>query len=273
MKSCFSTLGCPDWDVDQIIRCCAENEFEGVELRGLEGEMELPRSPLLAPGKREAFAARFADVGTKIAALGTSCCFAQVDRAKRRQQIDSCKFWIELAGDLGCPVVRVFGGRLPEGCELRDAAGYVAESLMELADMAAEHQTALALETHDEFITGEIVARVLEQAEHPAVGALWDVNHPYRAGEPIADTAGALGKRIIHVHMKDSKLGEEGKLEHCLLGEGDLPLREILQELSKLGYQGFLSLEWEKKWHPEIAEPEVAFPHYARKLRELLAEL
>ena len=40
-----------------------------------------------------------------------------------------------------------------------------------------------------------------------------------------------------------------------------------MQILAKAGYKGDYSFEWEKRWHPEIPEPEVAFPHYARVVR------
>ena len=38
------------------------------------------------------------------------------------------------------------------------------------------------------------------------------------------------------------------------------------------GYKGYYSFEWEKKWHPDIDEPEVAIPQYAKVMREYLRE-
>ena len=57
-----------------------------------------------------------------------------------------------------------------------------------------------------------------------------------------------------------------------LLGEGEVPAREIVRLLVAEGYQGYLSAEWEKKWHPEIEEPEIAIPQHAQVLRRWLAE-
>jgi len=48
-----------------------------------------------------------------------------------------------------------------------------------------------------------------------------------------------------------------------------LPLKDFLFVLKQIGYEGFLSLEWEKLWRPEIAEPEVVFPHYIKRMKEL----
>jgi predicted xylose isomerase-like sugar epimerase len=56
-----------------------------------------------------------------------------------------------------------------------------------------------------------------------------------------------------------------------LTGKGDVPVAEQVKVLVGAGYRGYYCFEWEKKWHPEIEEPEVAFPHYAKAMGELLA--
>jgi len=52
-----------------------------------------------------------------------------------------------------------------------------------------------------------------------------------------------------------------------------VPIRDILAALHGIGYDGWLSVEWEKKWHPDLAEPDVALPQHATLLREYLAGL
>jgi sugar phosphate isomerase/epimerase len=121
------------------------------------------------------------------------------------------------------------------------------------------------LETHDAFSTGAQIAALLRQADHPSLGALWDLHHPYRQGEPPETTAQVLAPYLRHTHVKDSRDGR-----YCLMGEGDVPVARMLELLRAQGYDGWISLEWEKRWHPEIAEPEEVFPQYARRLRSLL---
>jgi sugar phosphate isomerase/epimerase len=53
-----------------------------------------------------------------------------------------------------------------------------------------------------------------------------------------------------------------------LTGEGQFPLAEIRRVLETINYNGFLSFEWEKKWHPEIEVPEIAIPHFANWFRD-----
>jgi sugar phosphate isomerase/epimerase len=51
----------------------------------------------------------------------------------------------------------------------------------------------------------------------------------------------------------------------------EVPVKRQVQLLTKSGYKGDYSFEWEKRWHPEIPEPDVAIPHFARVVRECLA--
>jgi hypothetical protein len=42
---------------------------------------------------------------------------------------------------------------------------------------------------------------------------------------------------------------------------------EAIDILYNDGYKGYFSFEWEKLWHPEIAEPEIAIAHYAKTMK------
>jgi sugar phosphate isomerase/epimerase len=59
-------------------------------------------------------------------------------------------------------------------------------------------------------------------------------------------------------------------VRYVLTGEGRVPVRETVRVLRQGGYAGYFCLEWEKRWHPELEEPEVAFPHYARVMTDYL---
>ena len=77
-----------------------------------------------------------------------------------------------------------------------------------------------------------------------------------------------LSGKVFHVHIKDGDFKN-----HTLLGEGKVPMLQILQLLQENGYTGYLSVEWEKAWKPELAPPEVVFPQYARRMKEYLAQI
>jgi len=272
MKLCVSTLGCPDWSLDELLSCAEENGYEAVELRGLQDEMFLPQAPEFAPSNVEATKSRFERAGCAVACLGASARFTPQEPNVRREMLDEVTAYADLAVALGAPMVRVFGGNIPEGVSRADCLKYAGEALRQAGEIAAERGVKLVLETHDAFSSGEQVAELLRAADSPAVGSLWDIHHPYRQGESLETTMEHLRSTLLHTHLKDSV--EDGdKRRYTLLGEGDIPVLEALQLLKDEGYDGYLSLEWEKRWHAEIADPEVVFPHYAKKMRELLAAL
>ena len=255
----FSTLGCPAWDIERILWAATEYGYDAVELRGYLADVDLTAAAPFLPTARAATRRRFDDAGVGVCCVSSSGVVAQGN-------VDHVAAHAELAHDLGCPSVRVFGGKLPDAIPRMEAIARAAETLRAFGDAAQENGVQIVLETHDSFSTGATVDELLVAAAHPAVFSLWDVHHPIRQGEPVAETYRFLSPTVRHVHVKDSMPG----VGYTLLGDGDIPVFPALDLLRRGDYGGPISLEWEKRWHPEIADPEIAFPQYARALRDYL---
>ena len=89
--------------------------------------------------------------------------------------------------------------------------------------------------------------------------------------DPARIVRANLGRRILLAQVKDARRvlpTEGGDWELVLLGEGEVPVREMLGLLTAGGYRHWISVEWEKRWHPEIAEPEVALPQHLSVLAQ-----
>jgi sugar phosphate isomerase/epimerase len=255
----FSTLGCPNWNLDQILTAALDYGYDAVELRGYLNEMDLPNAEPFTPGNRTETRQRFADAGIGICCVASSGVVAQ-------KNLDHVRAHAELAGDLGCPLVRVFGGGLPDDIAHGEAVDRAVETLRSFGDAARDAGVRIVLETHDAFSTGAQVAELIAITNHPSVGSLWDLHHPYRQGESPEETYRYLAPTVLHTHVKDSRPGDG----YVLFGEGDVPMKPMLDLLLAGGYHGAITLEWEKRWHPTIAEPEIAFPQYAQALRDYL---
>ena len=268
----FSTLGCPRWSFEQAAEFAAAHGYSALEVRLLDGAI-IP-ADLPAAGR-----ARLRDVarqhGLGIVALGASTRFASPDAGERAAHAAQLRRYLQLAHDLGAPMVRTFGGTAPAGTPDDTAAAWVADGLAGVLPEAERLGVRVALETHDSFSRGAMVARVLALLPSPHLGAIWDILHPLRFGEPVATSWEALGPRLLHVHIKDGKPDPAAAKPEdwalTLLGAGAVPVPAILALLRAGGYRGILSVEWEKHWHPELAEPEVALPQYAARLREWMA--
>ena len=266
----FSTLGCPGWSFEHAAQQAAQHGYRALEVRLYNGDI-IPAD--LSASERAAIRRVLAETGIGIIGLGASTRFAFPDASERAANVQQLRQYIELAADLGVPLVRTFGSPGQITISMQDAINYAAEALNEVAPAAEQHGVVVALETHDAFCKGVDVAAALAQVDSNNIGAIWDVHHPFRMGEDIETTWRVLGPRIKHVHIKDGARRADGSWQLVLLGQGEVPCRAVVELLHREGYQGYIAAEWEKKWHPEIEEPEIALPQHAETLRAWFAEL
>ena len=286
MRCSLTNLGCPAWPLDRVFSEAARLGYEGVELRCLRGRLISPDMP-----REDRVQARrlSAQTGLPIVALGASSAFSSPDAAVRAAQEEDLRGMLEIAAEIGAPMVRAYGGglprayaqdaarsyggNLPEGTGEDAVCAYIAESLDRVAARARELGVLIVVETHDGLSSARLMAKVLGLVAAPEVQALWDVMHPTRMGESPQQVWEWIGPRVRHVHFKDARKGADGRWRAARSGEGEIPLRECLQVLSAAGYAGWLTLEWEKYWEPDIAEPEVALPHMIQTARGWLGAL
>jgi sugar phosphate isomerase/epimerase len=268
----FSTLGCPRWDWNTILSRAAQWGYAAVELRGLQGEMDLTRR---AEFSRARFAASLKDLealGLRISDLGSSVKLHEGEATARAAQLDEGKRFIDLAHRLKAPYVRVFGDQIVRDQPRQATVERVIAGCRELGQYAKDSSVAVLLESHGDFCDSPTLLEILRGAEMPSVGLLWDAHHTVVVGkETPAVTLRELGRYIRHTHLKDSKPEGQG-VRYVLTGSGTVPLREIVGQLVNRQYRGYFGFEWEKLWHPEIEEPEVAFPHFAKVIQEYLKE-
>lgn len=274
MKLSFSTLGCPNWSFDDILRKGPEYGFEGVAFRALGGELDLTKAPEFAPGERARSRARLAEAGLATSMICTSAKMLLANPEELEASQRSAEAHIELAADLGCPSIRVFGGPIAPGVSHAAAIHWAAERLRRLGDHAAPRGVLVLVETHDDFLQPAFVRRVMEATAHPNVGVLWDIGEQARiVGRPADEVWANLAPWIRACDLKDSVTDFSVRMGYRFVptGEGELPLAEALRLLEREGYDGWLTFEWEKRWQPDIAEPEVVFPQFVRTVRGMLA--
>ena len=267
----FSTLGCPAWDWGKILEQAETLGFAAIELRGLQGEMDLPRCPEFQPGHLKETRDQLAARGLKVSDLGSSAAMHEAEPAARAKHLDEGRRFIDLAHELGAPYVRVFPNSFIAGEEHRVTIERIAAGLRTLGEHAQGSGVSVIMESHGDFTRSADILDVLTAASSPNVGFLWDAHHTAVAGhEAPADTFRVLGSFVRHTHLKDSR-PEKDDVRYVLTGTGTVPVEDTVKALVAGGYKGYYCFEWEKKWHPEIEEPEVAFPHYAKTMRGYLA--
>jgi sugar phosphate isomerase/epimerase len=267
----FSTLGCPDWSWKTIMERADRYGYAALELRGIAGEMDLPKVPefigsRLADTKRD-----LAALGLAVSGLGASARMHEKDPAVRAQQFDEGRRFIDLAQAMGVKYVRMFGDKIPAGEPKDDVMKRVVEGFRSMAGYAGPAGVTVLIESHGDFTRSADLEDILSRVGSPQFALLWDAHHSFvAAGEQPADTFARIGKWSRHTHLKDSK-PDGADRRYVLIGAGNVPVKEQVRVLAAAGYKGLYCFEWEKKWHPEIEDPEVAFPHYATTMAEYLA--
>lgn len=260
----FSTLGCPKYDIDQVIALAKNNNFAGVEVRLIRGEVDLPKLDEFSPAKIRETRRRFEDSGIEVVCIGTSVRMTSLDESERRGHLESSRAHCAIAEGLGARYLRVFGGPIPEHQDRAATLGAIATGLSQVADETSRRGITSLLETHDHFSTSDGILELYARGASSNLGILWDTLHTYRHGESGAHTWAQLGPRIKHVHVKDSAESSAKGFNLVLTGAGTVPIPSFLAVLKAANYNGYVNFEWEKAWHPEIEEPEVAIPHFAR---------
>jgi len=268
MKVSFSTLACPDWTMPQIIAMAARERYDGIELRFVEGEDSLWKLPAFSGKELASAKLALGDQALTISCLDTSCRFHAPNAAERKRWITEGIRMADLAAELGAPGLRVFGDAIQPGADRASTQSWIADSIRELAETTAPRGVDIWIENHGDFAASAQTAAILQQTASPNVGVVWDPANSFAAtNEQPAESAARLGAAIRHVHIKDFQRDGEG-VKYVLAGEGDFPLLALKRALQGLEYDRFLSFEWEKKWHPEIADPDIALPHFARWFRK-----
>lgn len=274
MKLALSTLGCPQWDLATICARAKTFGYDGIDFRGLQEALDITTLPAFA---RDGAATRrqIADAGLEVSGIASSIRLCAAE--KRAENLEEARRTIPVATALGCRNIRVFGGGeiAKHGRAACAAAGR--DCLGAILDLPGARELRWLFETHDHWIQSADCRLLLDSIADPAFGALWDMGLTgMEEAETPAAVHAALGARIGAAHVKDavrdpgSPKAVMGRWRYVPPGEGILPLAESIGLLHHAGFTGYLIFEHEKRWHPELPEPEVVFPAFVRWARPLL---
>jgi len=266
MKLAFSTLGCPDFSWIDIYSMAKDIGFDGIEIRGLGNEIFAVQAQPFTESQLPQTAKMLSELRLKIPCLSSGCCLKFAENAEKNYE--EIVQYIMLASKLGTPYIRILADLEPQPTgEVDD--GVVLAALQRLIPLAEEKGVTLLAETNGVYSDTARLCRLLDSVASDAVAALWDMHHPYRfAGEKPEKTVQNLGAYIKYVHIKDSVV-ENGTIRYRMMGEGDLPIDEMMMALRSINYDGYVSLEWVKRWAADLDDAGVVFPNFANYMKPL----
>ena len=278
MRIAGHTMGTPNMDVDNAIVFFAGIGLDGVDLICADDyRCAVPLDMTDAEVRR--LRDLLARAGLELANLTP---YAKrlnaADPTERANNVDIMSKAIRLAARLGCPSLRLWSGDIVPGEDVRASFEFAVTSIVQVAKLAGDYGITLNLENHVHTLTPTIrdVLAMLEAVNSTAVRALLDpaclVMHP--GAETGTQAIGMLGPRLALVHVKDVKIQVTGRVIHVPVGQGDTGWARLLKALREAGYTGYLSLEYERRWHPDmLPAPEIGMAESLRFLRSTLRRL
>lgn len=242
----FSSLGCPELTLDETLALAQRHGLAAVELRTLAGTVDLPALFTREFGTPDRLAAHVARQPVRVVALDTSL------RLAGHAPADWAAFltFVPWAEALGVRWLRVFDGGEPGGpLEPMVAAWRTWQAHRAQARLACD----MMIETHDSLFTAAAIREFVARAAGASI--LWDTHHTWKKGgeDPLATWAG-IWPHVVHVHVKDSVSRPSARhpFTYVLPGDGEFPMAPLRARL-QAEFDGVMSLEWERQWHPYLA--------------------
>jgi sugar phosphate isomerase/epimerase len=146
---------------------------------------------------------------------------------------------------------------------------WIADSLTQLADKLKSDGVQVWLETHGDFAGAADVSEVLAHLNSAEVGIIWDPANIFEQTGEAPSISSTMSSHVRHVHLKDLVRGVQDAFHYVPMSEGEFPFDTMFASLAEIGFDGFASFEWEKLWHPELASPEIALPHFIQWWKSL----
>jgi sugar phosphate isomerase/epimerase len=264
MKYSYMSFSTPRGTLAEMLELARKLGYDGieprVEVKHAHG-VELSADPAARRGIRK----KIEDSGMALACIATSCRFA--DPALAGEQVKSALQYIDLAADLGCPRLRVFGGGYPQSISPALATNSLVKGLLALAERAAERHVVVCMETHDSWTDPAVVAGVMGRVDRPSIAVNWDIMHTQRqGGATMAEAWRVLRPWVRHVHVHDGREIEKA-LRVVPIGTGDYDHAAAIRLLVQSGYGGFVSGEWIES----SADPAFFANHLGPELARLKA--
>lgn len=268
MKYAFSTLGCPDWTWQEITTTAKDLGYDGIEIRGIGNEICAPKAAIFNRENIDKTVDDLYKLDMVISCLTSGALLYEKDKNEHQMAMIEAKNHIDLASKLQVPFVRVLGDKHPEASEYIDDE-YVFKSLDYLSAYASGNYVTLLIETNGVFADSNRLYKLVKKLDRENVAVLWDVHHPYRYfNESVSDTYNTLKDYIKYVHVKDSVM-ENGKVKYKMVGHGDVPVAETIKLLKDSSYDGYVSLEWVKRWNMELEAPGIVFSNFINYVKSL----
>lgn len=266
MKLAFSTLGCPDWTMSEILSTAKDLGFDGVEIRGIGNEVYAPEAKPFLPENLQKTSSYIKSKDIPISLFATGVQLGRPELLEKNIFEAEQYFVIAKALDVKFMRVMITNHPYPEQDDYKSAV----EAYSQICDKAKDFGVCPLIETNGTLAKSSLMKQFIQDAASDNSGVLWDIHHPYRYfDEKVSETFSNIGEFIKYVHVKDS-LNVNGNVVYKMLSYGDVPVYDAVRMLNENGYTSCISLEWVKRWHPDLEDGGIVFSHFVNYMNTIV---
>lgn len=240
---CFSTLGCSELNLHETADLAKRHSISTVELRALSGSVDVVSALDAEFGSPSQFAAFLQQRDLNVVALNTSI---RLFESRDLSAVEPFIAWSEAAG---VAHIRIFDGGKQFTTDEMTRAGTLLEQ-WQVERRSRGLNVDLMIETHDALADAAQLATFVRRM--PDALILWDTHHTWAKGCDLRSLWRDIADNVVHLHVKDSKVGSDGRRHYVLPGQGDFPMVELISLIRSNDRPIPLSLEWERHWHPAL---------------------
>ena len=241
----FSTIGCPDYDIDQVIAMAKDNGYSGVEIRFLRGTVDLAALAEFSPGRIRETRKRFDDAGIEVVGINTGVRMVSLDKSARSQQVDAARTNLGIAEALGAKYLRLFGGPLPADQDRETTLDAVAAGLGEIAEMTLARGVTSLIETHDSFCRSPSILDLYRRGANDSSAfcgirctAIATASRARKPGPRSAIASSSFMSRTPSRQLRTPSTSRSPGKARCRSNPLSICSRE--------GISGYVNFEWEK---------------------------
>ncbi|MBQ1544468.1 MAG: AMP-binding protein, partial [Clostridia bacterium] len=249
MKLSFSIKDWKDQSFQDFCTVAFDVRMKGIELYDIQGELFAGKDSPANPERAAATRRHLQNQGLSLPCLTTVGDFTDPDFTL---ELNQC---ISVAVNLGIPNVAIHTGN--------DNQEENATVLAQLLERVSGKKVSLLVESTGPYADTALLRDLLNRSADDQLAAVWDMAATTVDGnEDAEESITNLGAYVRHVHIHDFRK-DGGKVNPELVGEGELPMQDMMNALRSVNYDGFISLLWNPEWIPGLDEPEVILTHFA----------
>ena len=249
MKLAFSTRFHKNRSFDDFLKTAEELKYSGIEIHDFRDPSFGGRTSPFNPDMASATKRKLINAKKSIVCIDSNCNAADLSQ----ENFEKFNSAVAVASNINVPYVKLHSEKSDGAYEK------TIEFVTKAIEIGEKNNVIVLVETRELFADTTKLCDLMNHFASDYIGADWNMYETYFVGgEDSEKTITNLGAYVKLVHLTDAQ--KEG--EHSLIGEGAIPIKEMMNALGSINYSGFVAIEWNPDWFEAIDDLDIILTHY-----------